>query len=129
MSIKGNIELGSAELDVLKALWDRGASTVREVMGVLHGRGRRVAYTTVLTLLTRLEQKGMVASDRSDHAYVYKAKVSRERVSTARLRALVRDLYDGAAAPLVLQLMQSERFTSGEIAQLQRLIEDLDAGR
>ena len=53
-----NPDLGDAELEVLKALWDRGPTTVREVMNILHEQGRQVAYTTVLTFLTRLEQKG-----------------------------------------------------------------------
>jgi predicted transcriptional regulator len=120
-------ELGAAELDVLKALWDRGPSTVRDVLDHLHSRGKRVAYTTVLTMLTRLEQKGAVGSDKSEQAYVYKARLSRERVSASRLKALVQQLYDGAATPLVLQLMQSEKFTPEEIAQLQQLIDRLDA--
>jgi predicted transcriptional regulator len=121
-----NPELGAAELDVLKVLWERGPSTVREVLDHLHARRRRVAYTTVLTMLSRLEQKGAVASDKSEQAYVYRPKVSRERVTATRLKALVQQLYDGAATPLVLQLMQSEKFTPEEIAQLQALIERLD---
>ena len=56
-------DLGVAELEVLKALWDEGPSTVRQVMERLHRIGRRVAYTTVLTFLSRLEQKGFVRSD------------------------------------------------------------------
>lgn len=123
---KATLELGSAELDVLKVLWDRGPRTVREVLDELHARGRRVAYTTVLTLLTRLEQKGAVASDKSEQAYVYRPKVTRERVTATRLRTLVQQLYDGAATPLVLQLMQSEKFSPEEIAQLQQLIDRLE---
>src|SRR5262245_10934556 len=120
-------ELGEAELQVLKALWDRGPSTVRDVMNHLHRHDRKVAYTTVLTFLTRLEQKGFVASDKSDLAYVYRAVLSREKVTRARLRNMVKQLYDGAAAPLVLQLMRSEKFSPEEIAALQKLIDELDA--
>jgi predicted transcriptional regulator len=123
---KAPLELGSAELDVLKVLWDRGPRTVREVLDEMHDRGRRVAYTTVLTLLTRLEQKGAVASDKSEQAYVYRPKLTRERVTATRLRTLVQQLYDGAATPLVLQLMQSEKFSPEEIAQLQQLIDRLE---
>lgn len=119
-------DLGPAELEVLKVLWDRGPSTVRDALSVLHERGRTVAYTTVLTVLTRLEQKGVVSSDRSGSAYVYRAKVSRERVTLSRLRAMLRDFYDGAAAPMVLQLMQSEKFSAEEIAELQKLIDRLE---
>lgn len=125
---KRALELGDAELEVVKVLWDRGPSTVRDVLEHLHGRGRRVAYTTVLTVLTRLEQKGVVGSDKSGQAYVYRPKVSREKVTASRLKALVQQLYDGAATPLVLQLMQSEKFSPEEIAQLQQLIDRLDGG-
>jgi predicted transcriptional regulator len=120
-------ELGEAELQVLKALWDLGPATVRDVMNHLHKNDRKVAYTTVLTFLTRLEQKGFVASDKSDLAYVYRAVLSREKVTRSRLRSMVKQLYDGAAAPLVLQLMRSEKFSAEEIAALQKLIEELDA--
>jgi predicted transcriptional regulator len=119
-------ELGTAELEVLKVLWDEGPGTVRQVLTKMHARGRKVAYTTVLTFLTRLEQKGFVASDKSGLAYIYRAAISRNQVSRSRLKNLVREMYDGAAAPLVLQLMRNERFSQEEIAELHKLIEDLD---
>ncbi|MCZ6682610.1 MAG: BlaI/MecI/CopY family transcriptional regulator [Planctomycetota bacterium] len=122
-------ELGTAELEVLKALWEEGRCTVRQVLGHLHERGRRVAYTTVLTFLTRLEQKGFVASDKRGLAYVYRATVTRERVTRSRVRELVQQLYDGAAAPMVLQLIRSQKFSTDEIAELQKLIAELDAGK
>ena len=119
-------ELGTAELEVLKVLWDEGPGTVRQVLTKMHARGRKVAYTTVLTFLTRLEQKGFVASDKSGLAYLYRPAISRNQVSRSRLKNLVREMYDGAAAPLVLQLIRNERFSQKEIAELQKLIEDLD---
>ncbi len=120
-------DLGEAELEVLKTLWDYGAVTVRDVLAHLHQQGRHVAYTTVQTLLTRLEQKGYVRSNKSELAYVYRAKLTRDRVTKSRLKTLLSQLYDGAAAPLVLQLIRDERFTKAEVAQLQGLIDRLDA--
>ena len=119
-------DLGSAELEVLKTLWDVGPATVREVLTHLHNRGRRVAYTTVQTLLTRLELKRYVVSDKSDVAHVFRARVTKDRVTRTRLKTLLSQLYDGAAGPLVLQLVKTERLTSQEIEQLQQLIERLD---
>lgn len=119
-------ELGEAELGVLRVLWDQGPLTVRGVMEVLHERGRKVAYTTVLTFLTRLEQKGFVKADKGDHAYVYRAKASRASVTKSRVRALLDELYDGAAGPVVLHLVENERLTPGEIDQLRRLMDELD---
>ena len=119
-------ELGEAELVVLRVLWEGGAQTVREVMTRLHERGRKAAYTTVLTFLTRLEQKGYVSSNKEDTAYVYRSKVTRESVTRSRVRALMEQLYDGAAGPMVLQLIENERLSSDEIAKLRKLIDDLD---
>lgn len=119
-------ELGIAELEVLRVLWDQGHSNVREVMETLHDRGRRVAYTTVQTMLARLEQKGFVASDRSGAAFRYRAAISRDQISRSRLRELLDQLYDGAAGQLVLQLVRTQRLKREELAELQRLIERLD---
>jgi len=122
-------DLGAGELEVLKALWDVGPATVRAVLNHLHQSGRQVAYTTVQTVLTRLEQKGFVSSDKSELAYVYRARISRERISRSRLRTLLEQLYDGAAGPLVLQLVKNERLTPDELSQLQQLIERLDSSK
>ena len=119
-------DLGTAELEVLKALWERRRATVRQVLTQLHEQGRRVAYTTVLTVLTRLEQKGVVKSDKSGMAYVYRPMLTRATVTKSRLRSLIEQLYDGAAGPLVLQLMREKKFSADEIAQLQKLIDQVD---
>lgn len=119
-------DLGTAELEVLKALWERRRATVRQVLNQLHEQGRRLAYTTVLTVLTRLEQKGYVKSDKSGIAYVYRPMVTRAKVTNSRLRSLIEQLYDGAAGPLVLQLMREKKFSADEIAQLQKLIDQVD---
>jgi BlaI family transcriptional regulator, penicillinase repressor len=124
---KRPVELGDAELAVMRVLWDEGQLTVRDVMERLHERGRTVAYTTVLTFLTRLEQKGMVASDKRGTAYVYRAKISRQSVSASRIRTLVDQLYDGAAAPMLLHMIENERFSAEEVAQLRKLVIDLDS--
>lgn len=119
-------ELAQGEHEVMKVLWAHDAMTVRQVMWHLHQRGRHVAYTTVLTFLQRLELKGSVKSDRSGVAYIYKPAISRERITGQKLRDVMQLLFDGAAAPMVLQLMQSETFTRSELDQFQQLIDDLE---
>ena len=120
-------DIGEAELEVLQTLWEHGPATVREVMNKLHEHGRQLAYTTVLTFLTRLEQKGCVTSDKSDLAYVYRPKVTRDKVSRTRLDAVLDSFYDGSPGPLVLQLIREGKFTGDEIAELQDVIDALDA--
>ncbi|HBS28108.1 MAG TPA: CopY family transcriptional regulator [Phycisphaerales bacterium] len=126
MARKAREQLSEAELAVLRVLWDFGPQTVRGVMERFHERGRRVAYTTVLTFLVRLEQKGFAVSDKKvGPAFVYRAKASRESVVRTRVRALLDQLYDGAAAPLALQLIENERFTDEELSKLRKLIDEL----
>jgi len=120
-------DLGAAELEALTTLWDDGPATVREVMQGLHRRGRKVAYTTVLTFMTRLEQKGYVTSDKSGVAYVYRAKAPRERVVGSRVRSLMQQMFGGSAAPMALHLLRTERFTPEEISEMRQLIDQLAA--
>jgi len=120
-------DLGDAELEVLKVLWEQGPSTVRTVLDYLHEAGRHVAYTTVQTSLTRLEQKGFARSNKSELAHVFRARVTRDRVTNTRLKSLVNQLYDGSAGSLVLQLVKHEKLTKDEMAELQKLVDRLDS--
>ena len=120
-------DLADAELEVLKVLWEQGPSMVREVLDHLHAGGRRVAYTTVQTLLTRLEQKGFARSDKSELAHVFRARVTRDRITRSRLKTLVNQLYDGSAGSLALQLVKNEKFTRKEMIELQKLVDRLDS--
>ncbi len=125
----GEYKLGSTEQEVLQALWSVRQGTVRQVLNEMHARGRNLAYTTVQTMLTRLEQKGFVESDKSGMAYIYRAAVDREEVMRSRVRSVVEQFFDGAAAPLVLQLIQTEKFSADEISELHKLIDKLDSSK
>ena len=118
--------LSETELEVLKALWDRGSGTVREINELLSQRGRRWAYTTVLTLLARLESKGYVASDKSGLAHVFHPLVTRDKLLSQRLITLAEELCEGTATPLVHALVQGQRFTAEEIEQFRALIDELE---
>jgi predicted transcriptional regulator len=121
--------LSEAERDVLKALWDHGPGTVRQVNALLGGRGRSWAYTTVLTLLQRLQAKGYAASEPhpSGAAHVFRAAVSREELLEQRLKDTADELCGGSAAPLLLALVQGNRFSPEELARFRRLLDE--AGR
>jgi predicted transcriptional regulator len=119
--------ISETELAVLKVLWAVGAGTVRQVQAVLRRRGRRWAYTTVQTLLNRLQGKGYAASDRSGPAHVYRAAVSRDELLRKRLGDLADELCEGTASPLVLALVEAGRFTPAEIEQFRQLLDQLDS--
>jgi len=120
--------LSEAEREVLKVLWDHGPGTVREINEVLEHRGRRWAYTTVATLLQRLGVKQYVAGDPSTVAHVYRAVVTRDELLERRLKDAAEELCDGRAAPLVLALVQGNRFSAAELARLRQLLDEAAGG-
>ena len=119
------LPVSDAELEVLKELWAAGPATVRDVAGALRRRRRRLAYNTVLTLLSRLREKGYVTADRRDTAHLFRAVVTREELLGSSLTALADRICDGTASPLVLALVRGQRFSADEIAHFRKLLDDL----
>jgi len=115
-----------AELEVLKALWEHGPCTVRAVNEALREQGHSWAYTTVQTMLSRLEAKGYVRTEKGKPAHVYAASLSREDLLSRHLRDLADQLCDGGASPLLHALVAGGKFTSEDVAHLRRLINRLD---
>jgi predicted transcriptional regulator len=118
--------ISAAEREVLKALWDAGPSTVRDIVELLTQQGKQWSRSTVITLLQRLEKKGYVASDRSSFAFVFQAVVTREEIAEQRLKELAGELYAGEAVPLVLAFAERHRFTDDEVQQFREMIEQLE---
>lgn len=118
--------VSDAELEVLKVLWDHGPATVRDVATHLRRQRRRLAYNTVLTLLTRLREKGYAAADRRDTAHLFRAIVTRDQLVGSSLAAIVDRVCDGTASPLVHALVRHQRLSPEEIAQFRRLLDELE---
>jgi BlaI family penicillinase repressor len=114
-----------AEREVLRVLWDHGPATVRQVQERLEGTGPDWQRSTVITLLQRLEKKEYVASDRSRHAFVFRAVVSRDELLHQRMVELADELCDGQPAPLLLAFAERQTFTPDELRELRQLIDDL----
>jgi predicted transcriptional regulator len=117
--------VSDAELEVLKVLWARQAATVRDVEAALRKNKRRLAYNTVLTLLTRLRDKGYVNADRGGTAHVFRPVVSRDDLLHHGLSALADRICDGTASPLVHALVRGQRLSVDEVADLRKLLDDL----
>lgn len=115
-------DLTTAELRVLKAVWAVDAGTVADVRAELGKRGQELAYTTVMTLLGRLAAKDAVTVDRAREPFIYKAAQRRESVLRERLREFVREVFDGEADSLVLNLVENESLTRAELRAIERRI-------
>jgi len=123
------LPMSDAEREVLRVLWDHGPKTVREVLDLLTEQGQEWARSTVITLLQRLEKKGYVDSDKSRHAFVFRAIVSREETMHARMLDLAGELCDGDALPLVLAFAERHRFSADEIERFRKMIDELEPKR
>ena len=114
-----------SELDVLKVLWDKGQATVREALETLRGAGRQWSYATVATLLDRLESKGLVSSDRSDLAFVYRPEISSQEVRQKRVENLIDKLYQGEPGLLVLHLLKSHPLDPGQAKEVRAVLDEM----
>ena len=122
---KRPLSIPDSELDVLKVLWDRGQATVREVLETLRMAGRQWSYATVATLLDRLETKGVVTSDRSELAFVYRPVVSNQEVRQKRVSNLVDKLYQGEPGLLVLHLLKAHPLDPGQAKEVRAILEEM----
>lgn len=99
--------LGWLEADVLRVVWDRGEVTVRDVYEELRA-SRRIAYTTVMSVLRNLAAKGLLEQDRSRAAYVYRPRVTDEQVARGILDAVVDKIMGGNTGPLIDYLQRRQ---------------------
>jgi predicted transcriptional regulator len=114
-----------AELAILNVLWERGASTVREVHDALigtHGTG----YTTVLKLLQIMTEKGLVVRDESQRAHVYSTTISEQRTQRQLLGDLIDRAFRGSPAQLVMQALSASRASAEELTAIRRLLDQME---
>ena len=113
------------ELAIMKVVWALETATVRDVYERLRAR-RPVAYTTVLTMMKILEQKGYVTRARADRAFVYRAARPRQQVIGGMVREFVDRVFDGASRPMLLHLVKHTRLSDKQRKALLRAIEEVD---
>jgi predicted transcriptional regulator len=112
-----------AELAILRVLWERGPSTVREVHEVLKdGSG----YTTILKLMQIMTEKGLVVRDESQRAHVYSARATQEKTQRQLVTDLVERAFGGSPAQLAMQALSTKKTSPEELAELRRLLDSLD---
>jgi len=111
-----------AELAILRILWDRGPSTVRQVHDIL-GRDRQAAYTTALKLLQIMTEKGLVERDERDRTHIYRARLSEETTQRQLVRDLVDRAFAGSSSKLVMQALATKRASAEELRDIRKAID------
>jgi BlaI family penicillinase repressor len=113
------IQFTDRELDVMAVLWEHGSATVAEVREALVDE---LAYTTVLTVLRTLEEKGYVDHEGEGKAHRYRPLVGRERAGRSAVRRLVKKIFGGSPELLLTHLVSERDLTAAELKRMRRLL-------
>lgn len=117
-----------AELEILRVLWRKGPSTVREVHEELN-RTKTTGYTTVLKLMQIMGEKRLVRRNEDQRAHVYEAMLPQEATQGQLVRDLVERAFSGSAASLVMQALAAKPATREELRQIRKLLDDYERGQ
>jgi BlaI family penicillinase repressor len=115
------------ELQILRVLWERGPSTVRQIHNAL-AQDKDTNYSTTVKMLSVMLDKGLVKRDETARPLVYRAVKSQQTTQRSMLRDLVQRAYGGSTGSLVLQALSSQRATPEELAEIRRLLDELEGG-
>jgi len=113
--------LTGQELEIMKQVWKLKTATVRQVYEALLER-RKIAYTTVMTMMNILEQKGFLKKRPGERAFVYAPSRPERQVIRAMVREFLDRVFNGAAEPLLVHLMEDERLTAADLEEIRRTI-------
>jgi predicted transcriptional regulator len=116
-----------AELAILRVLWQRGPSTVREVHATL-SENRSSGYTTVLKMLQIMSDKNLVTRDKSQRAHVYSARLAESQTQRQLVRDLLERAFDGSAMKLVMHALADRKSSPEEIGRIRQLLDDIEGG-
>lgn len=115
--------LTAQELEIMKIVWELPSVTVRDVYEALLKR-RRIAYTTVMTMMNILEEKGYLKKRAQERAYVYQATQPKARVLRAMVHDFVERVFNGAPDALLVQLVKDKKLSEKELREMLRTIEE-----
>lgn len=122
------MQISDAESIVMEALWERQPLSADEVMSaVAHARGWQ--EPTIKTLLNRLLKKGAISAERDGRRYLYSPVLRRQEWVMDESRGLLERLFDGRVAPLVAHFSEHRKLDADDVAELRRLLEEIDDGK
>ena len=111
------------ELEIMKLVWQRGAATVRDVYEALLER-RKIAYTTVMTMMKILETKGYLKKRRQDRAFLYRAAHPKNQIIGGMIREFIDRVFNGSAEPLLVHLVKSRHLSEKDLQKIARMVKE-----
>jgi predicted transcriptional regulator len=116
------IILTRQELHIMKVVWERGAATVKQVCEAMSQR-KATAYTTVLTLMGILEEKGVLVHSRSGRAYVYRPLLSRQQATRNQIQDILVRFFDGNPEKLIKNVLENEITAPEQLGSVRNILE------
>jgi len=116
-----------AELAILRILWQRGPSTVRQVHEALNAK-KETGYTTVLKFMQIMHEKGLVSRDEKPYAHVYQARLPQEQAQRTLVADLLDRAFEGSMSRLVLQALSSRKATPDELSEIRKILKEYERG-
>jgi BlaI family penicillinase repressor len=113
------------ELEIMKLVWQREGTTVRDIYEVLLER-RKIAYTTVMTMMKILETKGYLKKRRQDRAFLYRPAQPKTRVIGGMIREFIDRVFNGSAEPLLVHLVKGHHIREKDLQRIARMIEEIE---
>jgi BlaI family transcriptional regulator, penicillinase repressor len=111
------------ELEIMKLVWHRERATVRDIYEALLKR-RKIAYTTVMTMMKTLETKGYLKKRRQDRAFMYRPTQAKNQVIGGMIREFIDRVFNGSTEPLLVHLVKTRHIREKELQKLARMIEE-----
>jgi predicted transcriptional regulator len=118
-----NNTLTPQELEIMKLVWQGGAATVRDVYEALLER-RKIAYTSVMTMMNILETKGYLKKRRQDRAFLYRPAQPKNQIIGGMIREFIDRVFNGSAEPLLVHLVKSRRIREKDLKNIVRMVEE-----
>ena len=117
-----------SELEILRVLWQRGASTVREVHEAIN-QARPTGYTTVLKMMQIMTEKGLVQRDEGQRAHVYESRLAQGETQRQLLGDLIERAFDGSAKQLVMHVLSTKKASAEDLSEIRQLLDEFERGR
>lgn len=118
-----NKPLGPLELVIMRVVWRLNEATVRNVYEVLL-RERKIAYTTVMTVMNKLEKKGYLKKVQQNRAYLYHPSKPQDQVIRSMVQEFVTRVFNGSARPLLVHLVKDRKLSEKDLREISRLMEE-----
>jgi predicted transcriptional regulator len=126
MGISGkHIKPTESELEILRVLWEKGPSTVREVHEIL-GQSKDAGYTTTLKLMQIMHEKGLLERDTSSKTHIYSSAVSQENTQRQLLDKMIDTVFNGSASQLVLQALGNHKSSKEELEKIKQYLDEIE---